>query len=84
MMPGQFFFDWFKDIQMPDDTKWLILGDFNYIRYPHNRNKEGGNFLDMLKFNAAISSLALVEIPLKGRSYTWSKMQDAPLLEKLD
>ena len=38
----------------------------------------------MLKFNEAISTLGLVEIPLKGREYTWSNMQDAPLLQKLD
>ena len=39
---------------------------------------------DMLAFNEAISALALVEIPIKGREYTWSNMQNAPLLEKLD
>lgn len=69
---------------MPDDTKWMIMGDFNYIRYPNNRSRSGGNFSDMMKFNDAINSLALVEIPLKGRSFTWSNMQHAPLLEKLD
>lgn len=68
------FLDWLKNIQMPDDTKWILMGDFNYIWYPSNRNREGCNFSDMLNFNDAISSLALVEIPLKGRSYTWSNM----------
>lgn len=38
----------------------------------------------MLAFDEAISNQALIEIPLKGRKYTWSNMQDAPLLEKLD
>jgi hypothetical protein len=38
---------------------------------------------NMMHFNEAISSLALVEIPLKGRSYTWSNMQQAPLIEKI-
>lgn len=38
----------------------------------------------MLQFNEATSNLGLVEIPLKGRSYTWSNMQTAPLLEKID
>lgn len=38
----------------------------------------------MLQFNAVISHLGLVDIPLKGRKYTWSNMQDNPLLEKLD
>lgn len=70
---------------MPEDTNWLIMGNFNYIRYPSNRNREGGgSFNDMLKLNDAINSLGLFEIPLKGKSYTWSNMQGAPLLEKLD
>lgn len=69
---------------MDDDASWLVLGDFNYIRYPHNRNREGGNIQDMLQFNEAINQLALFEIPLKGRSFTWSNMQTAPLLEKLE
>jgi hypothetical protein len=39
---------------------------------------------EMLMFNDAISKLGLVELPLKGRKYTWSNMQRDPLLEKLD
>lgn len=69
---------------MDDDANWLILGDFNYVIYPNNRNKDGGNIQDMFLFNEAISKLAPVEIPLKGRKFTWSNIQDAPLLEKLD
>ncbi|XP_073358055.1 uncharacterized protein [Aegilops tauschii subsp. strangulata] len=78
------FLDWFKHIYMPDDMQWIIMGDFNYIRYPSNMSRSGGNFSDMLRFNEAINALALVEIPLKGRSFTWTNMQTAPLLEKLD
>ena len=69
---------------MDDDANWLILGDFNYVIYPNNRNKDGGNIQDMFLFNEAISKLAPVEIPLKGRKFTWSNIQDAPLLEKPD
>jgi hypothetical protein len=69
---------------MPDDTDWLIMGDFNFIISPNDRNKPGGNISEMLKFNEAISNLGLVEIPLKGRKFTWSNMQVDPLLEKLD
>jgi len=43
-----------------------------------------GDIHNMMQFNEAISNLALVEIPLKGRSFTWSNMQQAPLLEKID
>ena len=39
---------------------------------------------DILLFNDIIRAQALIELPLKGRSYTWSNMQDDPLLEQLD
>lgn len=78
------FFNWFQNIQIDDDANWLVLGDYNYVGYPHNINRERDSIQDMFLFNEAISQHDLVEIPLKRRSYTWSNMQDAPLLEKLD
>ena len=78
------FLDWFKNIQMPDHVDWLILGDFNLCRSPADRNQPGGNHLDMYLFNEAINSLGLVDLPLKGRRFTWSNMQRFPLLERLD
>ena len=69
---------------MLDDTNWIIAGDFNFIRYPSDRNDGAGDTNNMMQFNEAISSLALVEIPLKGRKFTWSNMQQAPLQEKID
>jgi hypothetical protein len=62
----------------------MLLGDFNFYRYAENRNKVGGNFQDTLTFNNIISHLGLIELPLKGRSYTWSNIQAAPLLEQID
>lgn len=35
------FLDWFQHIEMMDDTKWLVVGEFNLIRSPANRNKPG-------------------------------------------
>ena len=35
-------------------------------------------------FNELISDLDLVDIPFKGRNYTWGNMQSDPLLVKLD
>jgi hypothetical protein len=61
-----------------------VLGDFNFIREPSDRNKPGGDVNDMLLFNEAISNLGLVELPLKGRKFTWSNMQQDPLLERLE
>lgn len=36
------FTNWFKGINMNNDTNWMILGDFNLIRKPEDRNKPGG------------------------------------------
>lgn len=77
------FLDWFQNIQMDDSTDWMVLGDFYIIRYPDKRNKDGGNLNEMMNFNAAIGELGLVEIPMKGRNFTWSNMQEAPCWKKL-
>jgi hypothetical protein len=78
------FLEWFKNNEMPDETKWLVVGDFNLIRTPQNRNKPRGSISKMFAFNEAISSLSLVEIPLKGCKYTWTNKQQDPVLERLD
>ena len=78
------FIQWFENIRMPDDFDWLVVGDFNLIREPSNRNKPGGNHNDMFRFNEAINKLSLVEIPLKSKRFTWSNKQQVPLLERLD
>jgi hypothetical protein len=59
------------------------MGDFNLIRSPRDRNKAGGNINEMLLFNEAIGNLGLVDIPLKGGKFTWSNMQNSPLLQRL-
>jgi hypothetical protein len=50
------------------------IGDFNFYRSPEDRNRDGANYIDMETFNAAISHLGLIEIPLKVRRFTWSNM----------
>jgi hypothetical protein len=49
-----------------------------------NKNRDGGNMQDTMVFNEVISNIGLQGIPLIGRSYTWSTMQQDPLLEQLD
>lgn len=78
------FISWFRGHNISDDENWMFLGDFNFYRSLENRNKPGGNINDTMIFNDAIGHLGLVELPLKGRAFTWSNMQDNPLLEQLD
>jgi exonuclease III len=78
------FINWFANIDVPNETDWIIMGDFNFISQPSDRNKPHGDVNDMLIFNEAISNLGLIELPMKGRKFTWSNKQQDPLLEKLD
>lgn len=50
----------------------MIMGDFNLIRGQDDRNRPGGNVNEIFAFNEVISHLGLVELPLKGKMYTWS------------
>lgn len=36
------FVSWLYNLQIPSDENWLLLGDFNFIRSPDNRNRPGG------------------------------------------
>jgi hypothetical protein len=38
----QLFLQLFHDYDMPEENDWLIVGDFNLIRRPRDRNKPGG------------------------------------------
>ena len=69
---------WLFDLQIPNGEDWLILEEFNYIRAPDNRNRGGGDANDMLIFNEFIRRHSLIEIPIKGRAFTWSNMQTDP------
>jgi len=78
------FVSWFRGHEIEEEEDWLFIGDFNFYRSMENRNRLGGNLHDTLLFNDAIGHLGLVELPLKCRAYTWSNMQQNPLLEQLD
>ena len=54
------------------------------MRSIENRNQPGGDVNDIFLFNEIIGHLGLLELPLKGRAFTWSNMQEQPLLEQLD
>jgi DNA repair ATPase RecN len=78
------FVQWLNNLHFEEDDNWMIMGDFNFYRSLSDRNKSGGNMNDIMIFNEIISNLGLLEIPLKGRKFTWSNMQDEPLLEQID
>lgn len=78
------FVAWLYSLDIDHDDHFLIMGDFNFYRTTSNRNRPGGNANDMMVFNDIIHHLGLTELPIKGRSYTWSNMQEQPLMQQLD
>jgi hypothetical protein len=80
----QNFSNWLNSLQISTDENWTIVGDFNFYRSMDTRNRGVANLQDIMTFNQIISNLALQEILLKGRNYTWSNMQEQLLLEQLD
>jgi endonuclease/exonuclease/phosphatase family metal-dependent hydrolase len=67
-----------------DDTPWLISGDFNLTREPSDRNNDNFSLADAGLFKDSINNLALIELPLPDRLYTWSNGREVPTLIRLD
>lgn len=49
---------------------WVIIGDFNLIRSPEDKNNDNINLALLNAFNQTIEQLAVLELPLLGHSYT--------------
>jgi len=60
------------------------MGDFNLARFANDKNTTTFNAFEAGRFNDLINSLALVEIPLVDRAYTWSNKRSVPTLVRLD
>jgi hypothetical protein len=65
------FIQWLFNLDIPNDELWLFMRDFNFIRSRDNRNIPGGDANNIFIFSELISHLGLLELPLKGRSFTW-------------
>src|SRR3954469_12772435 len=62
----------------------LIGGDFNLLRFPHEKSQ--GRFDEHwpFLFNDVIDSLDLREVTMLGRQFTWANSLPEPTYEKLD
>lgn len=65
-------------------TPWLIVGDFNLVRWLTDRSASLSNFTLMQRFNEFITAAGLVDTPLRNRLFTWSSKRPAPVFSKLD
>jgi hypothetical protein len=62
----------------------VIGGDFNLLRYPHEKSKGRFDNHWPFLFNAVIDSLDLREVATVGRHFTWANSLPEPTYEKLD
>jgi hypothetical protein len=73
-------------VNLAKDNPYPILvgGDFNLLRFRHEKSK--GQFDDhwSFLFNVVIDSLDLREVSMTGRQFTWANSLPDPTYEKLD
>lgn len=62
----------------------LIGGDFNMLRFPHEKSKGRFDNHWPFVFNVAIDSLDLREVHMTGRQFTWVNSLPEPTYGKLD
>ena len=62
----------------------LIGGDFNMLRFPHEKSRGRFHRHWPFLFNAVIVSLDLREVHMTGRQFTWANILPEPTYEKLD
>jgi endonuclease/exonuclease/phosphatase family metal-dependent hydrolase len=71
---------WKKDNVYPI----IIEGDFNLLRFPHEKSKgRFDNYWPYL-FPAVIDSIDLREVSMIGRQFTWANSLPQPTNEKMD
>ena len=79
--------DFLKELSKMADlinSKWMLVGDFNLVRWLIDRSSDmrATNLMDL--FNELIVELQLVDVPLKNRSYTWCSKRPKPVFSRID
>jgi len=62
---------------------WFIGGDFNAARFPSERFGEGSRPATR-EFSDFIAELGLMDFPLAGGVFTWSRTFDPPIWSRID
>jgi hypothetical protein len=63
---------------------WMICRDLNMIYHTQDKNKNWLHRRRMGQFCRFITGVALKEVHLEGRLYTWSNERSHPTLERID
>jgi exonuclease III len=78
------FLDELRSINLPVDVPWMLIGDFNMIRFPHEKNNTNFHLEEAEASNDFINEACLLELPLIDRAYTRSNKRSILTLERLD
>jgi mannosylglycoprotein endo-beta-mannosidase len=61
-----------RDVRAQCTGPWMVAGDFNLIYKDEDKNNSNLNRALMGRFRRWIEDMAVNEIPLHGRKFTWS------------
>ena len=63
---------------------WCVAGDFNMIRFPFQRSREGRMSPTMRRFSKVVEELELRDLSLQGGLFTWSGGINNRLKSRID
>ena len=63
---------------------WCVAGDFNMIRFPFERSREGRMSSTMRRFSKVVKELELRDLSLQGGMFTWSGGINNRLKSRID
>jgi hypothetical protein len=66
------------------NAPWCIMGDFNVVRFSSECLGCNSFSPSMLAFSEFIEFSYLVDLPLKGGTYTWGNGSDPPYMSHID
>lgn len=78
------FLDELRNIAHNNEWPWVIMGDFNLFRSLDDTSAVVRNLGTLQAFNQLIHETGVVEVPLAGRTFTWSSKRPNPTFSKLD
>lgn len=78
------FLDELREIAADAAGPMLICGDFNQIYQAADKNNNRLNLRLMRRFRRALDDIAVDELFLHGRLYTWSNERRRPTMERID